>query len=53
MADMILTSECEQCPQSIINDENKSKITIYCKVKKRIYYWGQYVPCNYKEKKKE
>lgn len=50
MADMILTSECEQCPQSIINDEDKAKLTVYCKIKDKTYYWGQCIPCDYSEK---
>lgn len=51
MADMIITSECEQCIHSIINEEDKAKITIYCKQKDKTYYWGQCIPCDYKENK--
>jgi len=53
MADMILTSECEQCIHSIICEEDKAKIKIYCNVKDKTYYWGQCIPCEYKEKRKE
>lgn len=52
MADMILTSECEQCPQSIIDDEDKARVIVYCKVKDKMYFWGQCIPCDYKEKRK-
>lgn len=48
---MILTSECENCIQSTINDDDKSKILVYCKIKDKTYYWGQCVPCDYKEPK--
>ena len=51
MADMIITSECEHCIHSIINEQNKSKIEIYCKIKNKTYYWGQCVPCDYKSNK--
>lgn len=53
MANMIITSECEQCHQSIINDEDKAKITVYCKMKDKTYYFGQCIPCDYKEKRKK
>lgn len=52
MADMIITSECEQCPQSVLNDEDKARVTVYCKVKDKTYYWGQCISCDYKEKRK-
>lgn len=51
MADMILTSECEHCPQSIINDEDKARIKVYCNIKDKTYYWGQCIPCDYKERR--
>lgn len=53
MANMILTSECEHCMNSLINDEDKAKVTVYCKVKDKTYYWGQCIPCEYKENRKE
>lgn len=46
---MIITSECEQCTQSIINDEDKAKVTIYCRAKEKTYYFGQCIPCDYKK----
>ena len=53
MADMILTSECEECMNSVINDEDKAKVKVYCSVKDKTYYWGQCIPCDYKEIKKK
>lgn len=52
MADMIITSECEQCIHSTINEENKARIKIYCDMKDKTYYWGQCISCDYKEVKK-
>lgn len=49
MANMIITSECEHCIHSTINENDKAKIRIYCKEKDKTYYWGQCVPCEYKE----
>ena len=48
---MIITSECEKCIHSVINEEDKSKVIIYCKIKDKTYNWGQCVPCDYKEVK--
>lgn len=50
--DMIITSECEKCIHSILNEQDKAKLKIYCKVKDKSYYWGQCIPCEYKEFKK-
>lgn len=52
MADMIVTSECEKCIHSVLDESDKSKVKIYCKVKDKVYYWGQCIPCDYKEFKK-
>lgn len=49
--DMIITSECERCIHSTLNGSDKLKI--YCKVKDKFYYWGQCIPCEYKEFKKD
>lgn len=49
---MIITSECEQCIHSVINEESKARVTVYCKVKDKTYYWGQCIPCEYKEMNK-
>ena len=52
MANMIITSECEQCPQSIINDEDRARMTVYCRIKDKTYYYGQCIPCDDKEIRK-
>jgi len=46
---MIITSECEKCIHSSINETNKARIKIYCHIKNKTYYWGQCIPCDYKE----
>lgn len=46
---MIITSECEKCIHSIINERNKAEIEVYCKIKDKKYRWGQCIPCEYKE----
>lgn len=53
MANMILTSECEQCIHSIISEENKAKVKVYCSSKDKTYYWGQCIPCDYREVKQK
>lgn len=53
MADMIITSECERCIHSTINEANKARVKVYCNVKDKTYYWGQCIPCEYKEIKKD
>ncbi len=42
---MIITSECEKCIYSTINEENKAQIKIYCSAKDKTYYYGQCIPC--------
>lgn len=48
---MILTSECEQCNNSVINNEDKAKVTVYCSAKDKTYYWGQCIPCSFRDPK--
>lgn len=48
---MIITSECENCIHSVIDESNKAKVKVYCQVKDKTYYWGQCIPCEYKENK--
>lgn len=36
---MIITSECEKCIHSIINERNKAEIEVYCKIKDKKYRW--------------
>ena len=49
---MIITSECEDCVHSILDETNKARIKIHCKIKNKTYYYGQCIPCEYKENKK-
>lgn len=50
---MIITSECEKCIHSVLDESNKAKVKIYCNIKGKKYYWGQCIPCEYKEIKKD
>lgn len=38
---MIITSECEKCLHSVIDETDKSKIKVYCDIKDKTYYFGQ------------
>lgn len=49
---MIITSECEKCIHSSIDEKDKAKIKIYCNIKNKTYYWGQCIPCDFIEIKK-
>lgn len=51
MSMIIAAQECETCIHSIINDEDKARVTVYCQVKDRTYHWGQCIPCEYREAK--
>lgn len=46
---IIAAEECETCIHSAINDENKARIMVYCKIKNKTYHWGQCIPCDYRE----
>ncbi len=50
---MIITSECEKCIHSSIDETNKGRIKLYCRIKDKTYYWGQCIPCDYKEIQKK
>lgn len=50
---MIITSECEKCIHSRLDETDKSKIRVYCGIKDKSYYYGQCIPCEYKEMKSE
>lgn len=39
----ICTSECEKCMNYC---ETKNKNKFYCKAKDKIYFFGQYIPCD-------
>lgn len=53
MAEMVITSECERCIHSAIDETDKAKIKVYCNVKDRTYHWGQCIPCDNKDIRKE
>lgn len=53
MADMIITGECEQCIHSTIDETDKARVKVYCNIKDKTYYWGQCIPCEYKEIRRE
>lgn len=49
---MITTSECEKCIHSIIDDSDKARLYVYCKVRDKKYMYGQRIPCeNMKSKR--
>lgn len=50
MANMIITSECEECRFGEIDESDKAKIKVLCTLKNKQYYYGQCVPCDQKEK---
>lgn len=50
---MIITSECEKCIHSEIDESNRGKVKVYCRVKNKKYYWGQCIPCESKKRKHE
>jgi len=51
---MIITGQqCENCIYSDINDDDKSRIRVYCGARDRSYWWGQCVPCEDYRKKED
>lgn len=48
---MINTSECEECRYGSIDDSNKAIVKVHCNKKEKIYYYGQCIPCEDKEKR--
>ena len=44
------TDECEKCKHGTIDDSNKARVMVICKIKKK-YYYGQCIPCEYMERK--
>ena len=49
---MICTSECVNCIHSDINNENV-QLKFHCDAKEKDYIYGQYVPCDFKEIRKD
>jgi len=50
--DMICTNECVNCIHSDIDSEN-IKLKFHCDAKEKDYIYGQYVPCDFKELRKD
>lgn len=48
---MIITSECEECFYGLI-EENKGKVKVYCSDKDKTYWYGQCIPCDNKQKRR-
>lgn len=53
MGKLICTSECEECENGTLIEKNKACIKIKCSLKDKEYYYGQYVSCENKIKKKQ
>ena len=49
---MICTTECEKCIHSDISTE-KMSVRFHCNAKDKDYIYGQYIPCNQKESRKD
>lgn len=49
---MICTSECADCVHSDIDKEN-IEIKFHCDAKSKDFIFGQYIPCNLKEQRKD
>ena len=47
----INSTECITCKNGLLDDSNKARIKVHCKLKDKTYYYGQYIQCDYKEKK--
>lgn len=53
MSKVILTSECETCRYGSIDDSNKARVKVHCSYKGKTYFYGQCVPCDNHEKRRE
>ena len=49
---VICTNECKQCIHSDI-DSGNIKLKFHCDAKDKDYIYGQYIPCDYKETRKD
>lgn len=50
---MIITSECVDCKHSKIEEISKSNVKVHCLIKDKVYFWGQCIPCELKEKERD
>ena len=48
---LINSTECTTCKNGILDDSNKARIKIYCKLKDKTYYYGHYIDWDNMEKK--
>lgn len=46
---IICTSQCTDCIYSDIESIDKIKLKFHCRKKNKMYMYGQYVPCDFKE----
>lgn len=47
----IKTSQCVNCENSVIDDENPKRISVYCQKKEKSFQFGQRILCDdYREK---
>ena len=53
MSNMIITSQCEECKYGTIDDSNKARVKVICSKKEKVYYFGQCIPCDDREKRTE
>lgn len=51
--EMIITSQCETCTHGTLDETNKARIKVYCEVKDKTYCYGQCIPCDHYNRKKE
>ena len=49
----ITTSECENCIHSKIDESDKAKVYVLCNARNKKYLYGQRIPCEDFERKKE
>ena len=49
---LIKTSECSKCIHSHIDATDKARVTVHCDAKGKEYFYGQYVECDMKKKKR-
>ena len=42
---IIMGRDCEDCAKCTINDEDKSRVKVYCADRDKWYYYGQCIPC--------
>ena len=49
----INSTECTTCKNGLLDNSNKARIKVHCKLKDKTYYYGQYIQCDDKENKDE